>query len=306
MSTTNLLRLARTYRQPALLQDIRLFDLLELGGTTTDASRVLSLCQSTVSRRCNALARDLALVPKRRDPAACRYGTSRVLRLLRHACRAHRLGAGVAQLGSDVLHQPLLAGQPWLLPAPQRFRPVGSWLELVREGVVDGALLSGLELELEANGGIDRDGVEILPLGALELGLVVSPDWREPSSGEPPAVLVPHDGVAAGLRQALISQGLNPRSTGNSTQNPGQWLRRLEKTGLAMVLPRLEPAHWWHPLRPLQLPAPLETTVWLAVPAGWREQAVLVEAVERLALHPALSPRGAHGAHGAHGPQNDE
>jgi hypothetical protein len=69
------------------------------------------------------------------------------MRLLRLACRAHRLAAGVARIGSDLLHHPLLAGCPWLLPTPQRFRAAANWLELVRQGVLDGALISGLELE---------------------------------------------------------------------------------------------------------------------------------------------------------------
>lgn len=56
-------------------------------------------------------------------------------------------GRGVARIGSDLLHHPLLAGCPWLLPTPQRFRAAANWLELVRQGVLDGAPISGLELE---------------------------------------------------------------------------------------------------------------------------------------------------------------
>ena len=42
---------AHRYRLPALLQDIRLLDLLELSGTTLEASRLLQLSQPTISRR---------------------------------------------------------------------------------------------------------------------------------------------------------------------------------------------------------------------------------------------------------------
>lgn len=80
----------------------------------------------------------------RRQLWGCGYGTSASMRLLRLGCRAHRLAAGKARIGSDLLHHPLLAGCPWLLPTPQRFRAAAYWLELVRQGVLDGALISGL------------------------------------------------------------------------------------------------------------------------------------------------------------------
>lgn len=136
---------AHRYRLPALLQDIRLLDLLEISGTSLEASRVCGLSQPTVSRRTRVLAEDFYLQMNRRRQLGCRYGTSTAMQLLRLGCRAHRLSAGVARLGADVILQPLLAGCSWLLPAPPRFRPLESWLELVHQGVLDGALVSGLE-----------------------------------------------------------------------------------------------------------------------------------------------------------------
>lgn len=125
---------AHHYRLPELLHDIRLLDLLELCGTTVQASRLLQLSQPTISRRYRLLSEDFGLVRDRRQLWGCGYGTSAAMRLLRLGCRAHRLAAGVARIGSDLLHHPLLAGCPWLLPTPQRFRAAANWLELVRQG----------------------------------------------------------------------------------------------------------------------------------------------------------------------------
>jgi hypothetical protein len=71
-------------------------------------------------------------VRDRRQLWGCGYGTSASMRLLRLGCRAHRLAAGVDRIGSDLLHHPLLAGCPWLLPTPSGFgrRPTGwSWCD---------------------------------------------------------------------------------------------------------------------------------------------------------------------------------
>ncbi len=163
------LRVRRWLPPAALLQDIHLLDLLELSGTTLEASRLLKLSQPTVSRRYRALAADFALVQQRRTPSGCVYGTTPVLRLLRLGSRAHRLSAGVARLGSDLLLQPLLADCPWLLPSPPRFRRVESWCELVRQGVLDGAVVSGLELSDTAD--LECSGLDLLPLGEIPLTL---------------------------------------------------------------------------------------------------------------------------------------
>jgi hypothetical protein len=108
-----------------------------------------------------------------------------------------------------------LAGCPWLLPTPQRFRAAANWLELVRQGVLDGALLSGLELE-EAEG-VNRQELALLP---LVLGAV-------------PEVLVPDRGVAPGLRRLLRELGLTLRSGGNSLQTPDDWIGRIRGSSLA-------------------------------------------------------------------------
>ena len=58
---------AEPYCLPELLSDIRLLDLLELSGSTVQASQFLSLSQPTVSRRYRSLAQDFDL--KRADLA---------------------------------------------------------------------------------------------------------------------------------------------------------------------------------------------------------------------------------------------
>jgi hypothetical protein len=266
------------YRLPELLHDIRLLDLLELCGTTVQTSRLLQLSQPTISRRYRILSEDFGLVRDRRQLWGCGYGTSASMRLLRLGCRAHRLAAGVARIGSDLLHHPLLAGCPWLLPTPQRFRAAANWLELVRQGVLDGALLSGLELE-EAQG-INRQELELLPLGELPLALGFCPE-APILVGAVPEVLVPDRGVAPGLRRLLRELGLTLRSGGNSLQTPDDWIRRIHGSALALVVADRE-ADTWASLRRGPLASRPQIPVWLALPADWQEHPVLRHTTQEL------------------------
>lgn len=274
---------AHRYRLPALLQDIRLLDLLEISGTTLEAGRVCGLSQPTVSRRSRLLADDFNLQVNRRRQLGCRYGTSTAMRLLRLGCRAHRFSAGVARLGADVILQPLLAGCSWLLPAPPRFRPLDGWLELVRQGVLDGALVSGLEFQGEEPP--DAKELELLPLGAVSLDLAVSGRYSH-SNGDQPEVLVPNRAVAEGLQRALLQRGFSLKTAGNACHTPAQWLVRLQQAGLAMPFPQVAPADWWQPLTRLPQSVPIRVPLWLVVPEGWRQQAVLAHTAERLAYSP--------------------
>jgi hypothetical protein len=269
---------AHHYRLPELLQDIRLLDLLELCGTTVQASRLLQLSQPTISRRYRNLASDFNLVRNRRQLWGCGYGTSASMRLLRLGCRAHRLAAGVARIGSDLLHHPLLAGCSWLLPTPQRFRAAANWLELVRHGVLDGALLSGLELE-EAPG-VNRQELELLPLGELPLALGFCPQ-APILVGAVPEVLVPDRGVAPGLRRLLRELGLTLRSGGNSLQTPDDWINRIQGSALALVVADRE-ADTWAFLRRGPLVSRPQIPSWLALPADWQEQPLLRHTAQEL------------------------
>ena len=277
---------AHHYRLPELLHDIRLLDLLELCGTTVQTSRLLHISQPTISRRYRILSKDFGLVRDRRQLSHCNYGTSAAMRLLRLGCRAHRLAAGVARIGSDLLHHPLLAGCPWLLPTPQRFRAAANWLELVRQGVLDGALISGLELE-EAEG-VNHQELELLPLGQLPLALAFCPKapvlvgavpGRPAPGGRVAEVLVPDRGVAPGLRRLLRELGLPLRSGGNSLQTPDDWIGRIQGSPLALVVADRE-ANTWASLQrwPLGLGPKASrphSPVWLALPADWQEHPVL-------------------------------
>lgn len=268
------------YRLPSLLQDIRLLDLLELGGSTQAASLSLRLSQPTVSRRYRALAEDFSLTPCRRAQGGIRYGSSEPIRLLRLACRSHRLAAGVTRLGADLILQPLLAGQGCCLPSPPRFRPVSGWLALVHQGVLDGALLSGLELQVQTDWHADE--LELVRLGEVNLGLARPAQRAMLPAGTMPAVLVPHQPIAPGLHRALQALDLNLQAAGQRCQNADQWLRRLERSGLAMPLPALHPADWWHSLRSLPGSPGLTVPLWLALPLHWQRQGLLVSLVERL------------------------
>ena len=275
---------AHRYRLPALLQDIRLLDLLEISGTALEASRACGLSQPSVSRRTRALTEDFNLQVNRRRQLGCRYGTSTAMQLLRLGCRAHRLSAGVARLGADVILQPLLAGCGWLLPAPPRFRPLESWLELVRQGVLDGALVSGLEFA--GAGPPQASELELLSLGAVPLDLALAGRHHRPD-GAQPEVLVPNRAVAPALQRELLQRGLPLRTAGNSCHTPAQWLARLQQAGLAMPFPRVAPGDWWQALTQLPLPEPIVVPLWLVVPQEWQRQALLAHTAERLAYSPA-------------------
>ena len=279
-------RSIRPYRTPDLLQDIRLLDLLELSGTTVQASALLNLSQPTVSRRYRLLAQDFGLERLPRQLKGCRYGSTEAMRCLRRGCRAHRLTAGVARIGADLLHQPLLEELDGLLPAPVRFRSIEAWAELVREGVLDGAIVSGLEFEHV--GLPERRELDLLQLGRLPLTLMAATQAALGSGATPTQVLVPNRSVAAGLRSSLARLGLNLRTAGHTCQSATDWLQRLKNSALAMPMPELNPASWWQPLQQLPLPEPLYVPTWFVLPIGWSQQPALVQTLERLRSHPGF------------------
>jgi hypothetical protein len=286
MTTPRLTRpgLAHAYRLPDLLHDIRLLDLLELSGTTVQAGRLLGLSQPTVSRRYQHLAADFGLVRDRRQRQGCGYGTSACIQMLRLGCRSHRLDAGVARLGGDWLLQPLLAECGWLLPTPRRFRCVDQWLELVRQGVLDGALISGHDLPWGRRD--NAEDLDLVRVGDVPLALAFDPRTDDSAEG-PVEVLVPDQTVAPWLWRALGSVGLTLRSAGSALRGPSDWIRRIQATPLALVVLDRRAAGWAS-LRRAPLPQPLAMPVWLALPADWSRQPVLRHTMEsaRQALPP--------------------
>ena len=271
----------RRYRLPALLQDIQLLDLLELSGSTVAASRLVGLSQPSVSRRYRALATDFDLPIERRSGRGCRYGCTPTLRHLRMACRCHRLSTGVVRLGADLLLQPLLSEADWLLPAPPRFRRIDEWLELIRQAVIDGAVLSGLELAA-AGRRPGAGGLDWLHLGEVPLALAVSRHWMPAVAKVCPSVLLPPESVAAGLRLACQQRGLRLSTAAGSCHDRADWLARLDRQLLAMALPAGAPAGWWQGLTRLPWFQPLQLPVWLVLPVGWRRLPVLQAAAAQL------------------------
>lgn len=284
---------AQRYRLPELLSDIRLLDLLELSGSTVGASRWLNVSQPTVSRRYQALADDFGLRREPRSIKRCRYGSTTAVRLLRLGCRAHRLGAGVARIGVDLLHWHLLQGCDWLLPVPVQFRPVCEWAELVRLGVLDGAVVSGLELNATPDD--DLAGLRRLELGAIALALGIHRQRRRRRPSQRDAVLLPHRGLAPGLHRTLLNRGLKLRSVGNGCITPEQWLQRLKTGALAIPVDPAccAPGSWAEDLHPMALGAALHSPVWLLLPKGDGLPGVLAQTLEALQRHPALVTLGA-------------
>jgi hypothetical protein len=137
--------------------------------------------------------------------------------------------------------------------------------------VLDGALLSGLELE-EAEG-VNRQELELVPLGKLPLALGFCSE-APILVGAVPEVLVPDRGVAPGLRRLLRELGLTLRSGGNSLQTPDDWIGRIRGSSLALVVADRE-ANTWASLRRGPLASRPHSSVWLALPADWQEHPVL-------------------------------
>jgi hypothetical protein len=253
-------RQAEPYRVPALLQDIRLLDLLELSGSTVQASELLSLSQPTVSRRYRSLAQDFDLERNLRQHQRCRYGTSDTMRWLRMGCRAHRLAAGFARIGTDLLHAPLLAGIKGLLPTPVRYRSIHTWAALVRDGVVDAALVSGLEIAA-ARSQLDWSELQWLELGAMPLALARPPGEAMDPTDLPP-VLVPPRALAPGLHRALRHQGLSLRTTGNSCTTAEHWECKAATQGWA--IPVVSHPTGWHEQ---PLPTAMQAVIGVLLPA---------------------------------------
>jgi hypothetical protein len=146
----------------------------------------------------------------------------------------------------------------------------------VRQCLLDGALLSGLELE-EAEG-VNRQELKLLPLGELPLALGFCPEALV-LVGAVPEVLVPDRGVAPGLRRLLRELGLPLRSGGNSLQTPDDWINRIQGSALALVVADRQADTWAclrrSPLHPGNLARPVRSPVWLALPTDWQEQSLL-------------------------------
>ncbi len=219
---------ASGYRPPALLRDVLLLDLLELTGSTQEASRHLALSQPSVSRRYRRLARDFGLRRDLRLRWGFRFGSNGSIRHLRLAARAHRIAAGQLVLGADPWHRPLLEGVGGLLLPPGRFLSGADWSQLLREGVVDGALVPALELE---HGGRPGPGVRMVELGELHLAMVV------PLGGQRRTALAPSLSQAPGMGRLLEDHGLRLQAAPRQAQDWSGWLALLGPGGPGLPVP---------------------------------------------------------------------
>jgi hypothetical protein len=262
-------RQAEPYRVPALLQDIRLLDLLELSGSTVQASELLSLSQPTVSRRYRSLAQDFGLERDPRQRKLCRYGSTDTMRWLRMGCRAHRLEAGYARIGADLMHQPLLSGMDWLLPTPVRFRSIHAWAELIREGVIDAALVSGMEIRSTSRStGIDLGGLRWIEISEVSLCLGMARQAPLPSRVEETPVLVPPRSKSPELHRTLRAAGCDLRTASEACRCEKQWRDRLRKTHLAAPLYKEVPraGSWAEELETIGLPITIKASLGLLLP----------------------------------------
>ena len=253
-----------TYEPPALLHEIHLLDILELSGSQHAAAGFLAMHQSTVSRAVKGLQRQLALRPGRRVDA-CREGRNACLDQLRLACRAHRLMHGVLRIGTDALHQALLSRQVALQQVPPRFRRLDQWAELVRLGLLDGAIVSSYGLDAPMpQGRLPRwSGITVEPLGALPLQLMAC-------VSNPKAVLLPSRSTTPLLHQALEQAGHQLMLQPLAGQEPAAWLKRMRDRDLALPLcPGLAGRSWLHEqaLCPLPQQVPLLEELYLLLPA---------------------------------------
>ena len=173
--------------------------------------------------------------------------------------------AGLLRIGSDVLHQSLLAGLPGVQQVPARFRRSDHWAELVRHGLLDGAIVSSFALadpeEAELQLGSSNE-LAVLPLGPLRLQLVAAAEATE-------QVLVPVRAAVPLLHQALAAAGFDLVQQLHACQEPQSWLKRARDRQLALpICSPLVGADWlaMHRLVPLQRQPRLIEQLWLLLP----------------------------------------
>ena len=266
------------YRTPALLSDIGVLDMLELNGTTSAASSFLHISQPTVSRRYRALAGDFGLVQRRRHQQM-RFGSTPAITHLRLSARSHRLEQGFARIGADLFHQFLLADLPQVLPVPQHLRPAEHWADLVRLAVIDGAVISSLELEQVKDPNTLRE-LSLYPLGSLQLELVAAGQTNDITQ-----LLAPHRVLAPGLWQALKGQGFELHPVNSQHSGSQRWLHLLGQPSTAMALPGplLATAPWkYQGLKRCPVSTPIKEQLWLVLPEGEQNHNTLQKTSEAL------------------------
>jgi hypothetical protein len=274
------------YRIPELLSDIDVLDMLELNGTTSAASSFLHISQPTVNRRYRALAGDFGLVQRRRHQQM-RYGSTPAITHLRLSARSHRLEQGFARIGADLFHQFLLADLPQVLPVPQHLRPAEHWADLVRLAVIDGAVISSLELEQVKDPNTLRE-LSLYPLGSLHLELVAAEQTEDLTQ-----LLAPHRVLAPGLWQTLKGQGLELHPVHSQHSGAQRRLQLLSQpsTAIAVPGPLLDTAPWRvQGLRRCPGSTPIKEQLWLVLPKDEQNHNALQTTALSLRLGGKMKP----------------
>jgi hypothetical protein len=256
---------AAAYTPPTALEDLHILDFLELAGSQAKAGAALAMHQSTVCRSVQLMQQQFRLLP-RQGSSVCRHGHNPCLQHLRLAYREHRLMEGLLRIGTDVLHQTLLIVLAGVQQVPPRFRNAEQWAELVRHGLLDGALVSSFALEKRRLSGQapQWDGLVAMPLGQVALQLVATtPESRR--------VLLPKRAVAPLLHQTMEQQGYSVEPQPAACQEVEAWIKRARDRRLALlVCPDLLSPSWLqrHGLQPLREQPVLVEQLWLLLPQG--------------------------------------
>jgi hypothetical protein len=223
------------------------------------------MLQSTVCRNAQLMQSQFRLVPQQ-SGAVCRYDHNTCLFYLRLAYREHRQMAGLLRIGTDVLHQILLAELQVVQQVPSRFRSGIQCAELIRHSLLDGAVVSSFSMSkpLAASQGPQWQGLCVMPLGQLQLQLVTAtPDTRR--------VLLPRKGAMPLLRAAMERHGFAVEQQPLACQEPAAWIKRARDRKLALPLcTGLLGSRWLeiHQLVPLAEQPLLIEQLWLLLPQG--------------------------------------
>lgn len=249
------------YSQPIYLDDIFLIDILELCGSQHAASAFLAISQSTISRALSRVRAELDLDSASGSVPICRIGRNACLDLLRLASRAHRFMKGFIRIGSDPLHDSLLSGLDCVEIVPSRFRKQSQWVELIRYGVLDAAIISSLGMDRSAYPGppVGCDDMDVFSLGNLPLYLMSN---AQPVRG----ALVPRRAVAPVLHSVLEGDGFDLVVQPRAAQSHSAWLKRMRDRNLALPLSPILAGERWLSANGLnQLPnhSPLLERLWL-------------------------------------------
>lgn len=254
---------SRTYKQPAYLDDIFLLDILELSGSQHAAATFLEINQSTISRALSRVREELELQSAMGRSVVCRNGTNLCLDFLRLAARAHRMMKGFIRIGADPLHQSLLPCIDSVDRVPCRFHKGSRWIDYIRHGLLDGAIVSSLSMDTGTLSEQLKDvnNLEVFSLGEVPLFLMSD---RTAVDG----VLVPGRAVSPVLHRLLEKEGIDLTMQPRVAHSPNAWLKRMRDRNLSLPLSPVLTGQAWlnkYGLSPVPNHSPIHEELWLVV-----------------------------------------